>query len=404
MVTSVEIHSFKVVGKFVAGVSMENREKIMTLLFVLLGASFLFVGCNAGEHDKMHEADLPTSEPVAPIDFDAIFVVNGGDSSISVVNAASNEVVSTVKLKHVSYPHHLYLSMDGTRAVLAVPGMDLSKGHGSDGGDMPHMPGHGITGRSDKFLQANSGMHSMNAAIMVLDTSTGATVVARQLDEANHNGIFAPDGKEIWTSQMTASGSVLVLDASTLATKEQITVGGMPAEITFSRDGLYAFVANSSSDSVSVINVATKDVAMTVNVGESPVGAWQGNDDLMYVDNEAGKSLSAIDAKTHAIVRTYELGFVPGMAATSPLGDSLWVSDVNGGKLVIFKAGSTEKTGEIVTGAGAHAITFSNDGKMAYATNQEAGTLSVIDVAAKAVINTVTVGSKPNGIAFNPKK
>ena len=178
----------------------------------------------------------------------------------------------------------------------------------------------------------------------------------------------------------------------------------MPAEITFSRDGLYAFVANSSSDSVSVINVATKDVTMTVNVGDSPVGAWQGNDDLMYVDNETGESLSVIDAKTHAIVRTYDLGFVPGMAATTPLGDALWVSDVKGGKLAIFKAGSTEKAGEIVTGAGAHAITFSKDGKTAYSTNQEAGTLSVIDVATKAVVKTITVGSKPNGVAFNPKK
>ena len=111
---------------------MEHRDKIMALSLVFLGAFSLFIGCNAAEDDKMHEAGLPTSEPVSPIDFDAIFVVNGGDSSISVVNAATNEVVSTVKLKHVSYPHHLYLSMDGTRAVLAVPGMDLSKGHGSD--------------------------------------------------------------------------------------------------------------------------------------------------------------------------------------------------------------------------------------------------------------------------------
>ena len=380
---------------------MINLEKIVVLLLILLGASPLFVGCNAADHDKMHESNLPSSEPVSPIDFDAIFVVNGGDSSISVVNAASNEVDSTIKLKNVVYPHHLYLSVDGTRAVLAVPGIDLSMGHGSAGG---HMPGHGIFGNSAKLLQSNAGMHSMKAAIMVLDTATGRTVVARHLDEANHNGIFAPDGNEIWTSQMTASGSVLVLDAITLETKEQITVGGMPAEITFSRDGLYAFVANSSSDSVSVINVAAKDVAMTVNVGDSPVGAWQGNDDLMYVDNETGKSLSAIDAKTHAIVRTYELGFVPGMAATTPLGDALWVSDVKGGKLAIFKAGSTEKTGEIVTGAGAHAITFSKDGKTAYSTNQEVGTLSVIDVATMAVVNTITVGSKPNGVAFNPKK
>ena len=45
-------------------VSMENRAKISALLLVLLGASSLFVGCNAAENDKMHDTGLPTSEPV----------------------------------------------------------------------------------------------------------------------------------------------------------------------------------------------------------------------------------------------------------------------------------------------------------------------------------------------------
>ena len=75
----------------------------------------------------------------------------------------------------------------------------------------------------------------MKGAILKLDALTGETKVARMLDATNHNGIFSPDGKEIWTSQMMMMpGMVLVLDATTLATKQSIDVGDMPAEVTFS--------------------------------------------------------------------------------------------------------------------------------------------------------------------------
>jgi YVTN family beta-propeller protein len=200
---------------------------------------------------------------------------------------------------------------------------------------------------------------------------------------------------------MAETGAVLVLDAASLATKQSIAVGAMPAEITFTRDGSKAFVGNSGANSVSVIDVSTKAVVTTIPVGAAPVGAWVGLDDVMYVDNEAGKSLTAIDAKTLAVVRTYELGFTPAMAATAPSGE-LWVTDTDAGRIVVFAAGTTTKAGEIETGAGAHAIAFSADGQTAYSTSQTSGTVSVIDVATRAVKKTITVGAKPNGIAFRP--
>ena len=70
------------------------------------------------------------------------------------------------------------------------------------------------------------------------------TCKARRLDAPNHNAAFSPDGSEIWTAQLLDEGTVLVLDASTLETKQTIRVGKIPAEVTFTPDGKYAFVAN----------------------------------------------------------------------------------------------------------------------------------------------------------------
>jgi YVTN family beta-propeller protein len=218
----------------------------------------------------------------------------------------------------------------------------------------------------------------------------------------NHNAIYSPDGSEIWTAQMSSPGSVLVLDAITLETRQTIAVGEMPAEVTFTRDGKYAFVCNGMSGDVSVIDVASYSVQKTIAVGTTPVGAWPGRGSLMYVDNETSKSISAIDSATLEVVRTYDLGFTPASVGETASGE-VWVTDTDAGKVVFYAAGTTDKSGELATGEGAHAMAFSADGKTAYITNQLAGTLSVIDVESRQLTGTVEVGSKPNGLLFRAR-
>jgi YVTN family beta-propeller protein len=347
----------------------------------------LLCGCSASHE----EPQLPSSEPIEPVTGDAVFVVIGGSAgSIAVIDPATNELAGRIQLEHAEYPHHVYLSEDNTQLLLAIPGVDLSGGHGGEDDG-----GHGGGGHGGGTPVAHS--------VLVLDSRDGTTQVARRLAEMNHNAIFSPDGQEVWTSQMSSPGSVLVLDASTLETKTTIPVGDAPAEVTFSPDGSHAFVANTGSDSVSVIDVGSKTVVETIQVGDTPVGAWPGRDGVMYVDNEAGKSLTAIDATTLDVVRTYELGFTPAMAAVPPAREEqLWVTDTDGGRVVIYSVADGTVLDEIATGAGAHAIAFSDDGQTAYVTNQLEAAVSVIDVADPSVVTTIPVGAKPNGIVFRP--
>lgn len=332
------------------------------------GNSAAFGGDGAGAGDR-------STAPTDTFAYDALFVVNGGDNSISVINASTNEVAATKTLRNASFPHHLNLSPDKAFLAVAAPGRDLSAGHEGDTG-----------GES-------------RAGILRLDARTGETRAARRLNRPNHNAIFSPDGREIWTSQMTMSGLVLVLDAATLTTKYAIGVGDMPAEVTFSPDGSYAFVANGGSNNVTVIDAATKAVETTVAVGTNPVGAWPGKNGMMYVDNESDKTLTVIDATSLNVVGTYNLGFVPGMAATAPNGE-LWVTDAEHGKVVFYSATADTKLGELATGGGPHGIAFSADGTTGYISNQNAGSVSVVDIPTRSVTKTIVVGAKPNGIVF----
>jgi YVTN family beta-propeller protein len=322
----------------------------------------------------------PTTTPLtAPVSFNALYVINGEDDTISVINTETKAVAGTIAIQNAVFPHHIYLSPDKAKLAVSCPGMDMSGGH------------HG-------------GMAGMQGAVLVLDALTGATLAGTMLPEMNHNAAWSPDGTEIWTSQMVDSGTVLVLNPADLSVKATIAVGKMPEEVSFSHDGHRAFVANGSDNTVSVIDVATKTVTNTIAVGQDPVGAWPGVDNRMYVTNETDKSITAIDAVTLRVLRTYALHYTPGMAATSPANDgTLWIANEDQGQVQINMTTMNMDMGDVVTGAGAHGVKFSDDGHTVYVTNQMANNVSFIDVASGNVTSTIDVGLKPNGLVFRTK-
>ena len=116
---------------------------------------------------------------------------------------------------------------------------------------------------------------NIKGMFMVLDANKGIVTKDVQLPAMNHDAVFSTDNKEIWTSQTEMDGKILVYDARTYKVKNTVFVGNDPAEVTFSADGSKAYVANGSSDDVSVINPTTKAIIATIPVGDEPVAALQ---------------------------------------------------------------------------------------------------------------------------------
>lgn len=362
------------------------------LAFAAFAAALLISSCKKSDDMKMTPAMDMTPTPTTPsvnINYPAAYVVNGGSNSISVIKLSDNTVTATLDLTKIpmsgmadmasgiSWPHHIYINPSKTQLSIGVPGMDLSAGH-------------------------SGGMVGMTGKIALIDAFSGSVTKVIDLPVMNHNAVFSPDGKEIWTTQMKAMGTVLVYDAATYALKKTIDVKMDPAEVTFSSDGTMAFVANGGSDTVTVINVSDKMVMGQVAVGDDPVGAWTGADGNMYVDNEAGKSITVIKVSDMSVVATFSLGFMPGMAAYNNSMSELWVTDPDNGKVHWYTKSGTTYThgGEFPTGAGAHAIAYSSDGMTAYITNQSASSVSVVDVMNHTESKEITVGTKPNGITI----
>lgn len=346
-----------------------------------LTASLALAACtdNLAARVRANDTDsVLETDPIEPVSFDALYVVNGESATISVINAETDTLASTITLRGAAYPRHIALSPDRSLLGIAVPGYDMSMG---EFGHEHHSsrPGH----------------------VLLLDAVTGSLKAAKRTDAANNNVAFSADGTSVWTSQATSPGSTLVLDAADLETRDAIPVGTAPAKTVISSDGSVAYVPNSGSANVSVIDVATRTVRATVRVGAGPIGVQPGTDGHVYVVNEPDQSLSVIDRASLTVVRTLDVGDTPGNVTTAEDG-KLWVTLPKKGAVEVRDPNGAVLT-TIPTAAGANSVVFSPDGMRAYVSNELADSVSVIDRATLRVRATVSVGGKPNGMAYRAK-
>ncbi len=348
-----------------------NRDTLSIITAIIVGITIVAATSCSKDHDGMNMAN---------IDYPAAYVVNGASNTISVIRLSDNTVTETISLNGATFPHHIYISPLKSKLAVAITGTDLSGGHGGHGGS--------VAGQKIQIIDAVTGMIDKEIAVA----------------ELPHNAVFNPSGTELWVPQGNETqGTVLIYNANDWSLASTINVGRMPSEVTFSVDGSMVFVANTMDATVSVINPVDKTVLATIAVGEDPVGAWPASNGKMYVDNETDQTISEIDVNIRTVTATIALGFKPGYAAYNSSNSELWVSDATNGqvKYYVFTGGVWTLAGNITTGADAHAIAFAENGSIAYVTNQGANTVSVINVANHAVVKTINVGEKPNGIVTN---
>ena len=81
----------------------------------------------------------------------------------------------------------------------------------------------------------------------------------------------------------------------------------------------FAYITNSGSNNVSVIDTATNTVKATVSVGYNPLGVAVTPDGTkIYVVNEYNNTLSVINTATNNITSTVNVGNDPWGIAVTP--------------------------------------------------------------------------------------
>jgi YVTN family beta-propeller protein len=91
-----------------------------------------------------------------------------------------------------------------------------------------------------------------------------------------------------------------------------ISVGSYAWGVDVSPDGKFAYVPNSGSNNVSVIDTSTNTVTATISVGNYPYGVDVSPDGkFVYVTNSADGTVSVIDTSTNTVTATVSVGLGP---------------------------------------------------------------------------------------------
>jgi YVTN family beta-propeller protein len=256
------------------------------------------------------------------------------------------------------------------------------------------------------------------ATIGVGDTPAGIAITPdnRFAYVANNNNDDISGGDTV---------SVLNLQNNTVVQTISDASFNEPYTVTINAAGTKAYVTNSNSTTITIIDIATNTVIGVINGFDGPSGMVITPDgSTAYVNNYGGPdgvgsgngtTVRVVNLNTNTIIGApITVGLAPASLAITPNGQFVYViSYVDGnpgtGTISIIQTNSNTVVGTIPGFSGPFAIVITRSGTYAYVTNFGSNnfspvgtTVSVVDLKSNTIIDTITVGTQPSGIAITP--
>ncbi|WP_438309488.1 IPT/TIG domain-containing protein [Streptomyces sp. HUAS TT3] len=199
------------------------------------------------------------------------------------------------------------------------------------------------------------------------------------------------------------SGSFPPLALPLVADAGTIPVGPAPHSAAMRPDGLRAYVTNSGSNTLSVIDTAADVVATTIAVGAGPWAAAVTPDGrYLYVTMPGSGTVAVVSTATDTLVTTISGLNAPRGLAVTPDGTHLYVANSGANTVSVIGTATNTVTGTIPVGNGPQAVTVRPDGLRAYVSNSTGATVSVINTLSNTVVTTLAGFNAPLGIAATP--
>ena len=185
-----------------------------------------------------------------------------------------------------------------------------------------------------------------------------------------------------------------------------VTVGFTPTDVSFDAAGAKAFVSNQASGtgpggSVSVIDVATNTVALTIPVPDRAfVTRTSPSGDKLYIGSANGL-VYAYSFATGQVVNSVVVGDVPQHFVFSPDGTKLYVSMRDAGRVVEVDLSTHNITRTFQSTYGVQEAVVAPDGSELYVANQS-GWLEIWNLATGAKTQDILLGNGPWAMTLSP--
>lgn len=202
-----------------------------------------------------------------------------------------------------------------------------------------------------------------SSSVAIIDTTTKKLVATLSTGDGTQPRRIAlqPDGNSVWVG-LDGAAEIVVIGTETNVIESRIKVGRGLHSIAFSADSHFAYVTNSSDNTVTAVDVQKRTKIVDLLIDQTPTAIAYGSmSGLFYVAAINGTSVSAIDPDKKSIVA--KISVKPGLSA----------------------------------------LRFDPGGRYALAVNQVTSTLIIIDSATNLIVGSTQVVNEPDQISFTER-
>jgi DNA-binding beta-propeller fold protein YncE len=304
-----------------------------------------------------------------------------------------------------------------------------------------------VAGLSGTLVVTNKGP----ATATIIDVASGKTLATLPTGQGPHEVVMSPSGRIAVVTDygaQTAGSSLTVIDvpARRVARTIPLTEYRRPHGIHFlpGGDSLVA-VTSEVSRNVVIVNVlegAVRKAISTQHDGSHMLGVTA-DGARIYTGDIGSNTVSELDVKAGAYVRSWEVPAQPEAVNVTPDGSQVWVGSNATGKVSVVNPATGEVktaaegfgwpyriayTPDVATvllpdlrneelrfveraslrelgrislgGAGPQGIVITPDGRYAFQSLSQQGKVAIVDVAGRRVAGYLEAGATPDGVAY----
>jgi YVTN family beta-propeller protein len=289
------------------------------------------------------------------------------------------------------------------KVVLRIPGLEAA---------------HGVIGAPDG-TRAYFTVEGNNT-VAAVDMKTGKIVGEVKLSGHPNNICITKDGKLVFAGIAAAPGAVDVIDTTTMKRIKSIAVTGAVHNVYTTPDGKNVIVGAVGSRMLSVLDTLTLEKVweLQMDKGIRPMAmekAADGSTSRLFLQLSDVHDIAVIDFKTHKEVQRLKLPSQPvngevhsGAPAhgliVSPDGKTLVSNSSIAGGVFVYSLPDLKLQGFVRTGNTPDWVTYTPDSKLVYVANAGDNNVSAVDVKALKEVAKIPVGEVPkrNGTIVIP--
>lgn len=202
----------------------------------------------------------------------------------------------------------------------------------------------------------------------------------------------------------TGSNLVSVINTNTNAVVSNISLTGGPEGVAVSGVTGKVYVTDGQNNTVSVIDALANKVIGTINVQYHPEGICVSPDgSKVFVASATTNTVSIINANTDSVTAVVTVGSQPNGMAISNDGNRLYVANYNGNSVSVINVNNPAATpATINVGQYPYYVVMSPDGNTMYVSNYSSSNISVVNLASGQVTSTISCVSSPANMAISP--